>query len=172
MTAVLIGSLTVGDIVPGFRNANAIRLAAAQQDLAVALAAVASINVQVGDPASLIASAVSFVASGQASAGLALVSPTDLLNALTANLSVNVGLTASLNSAIAGYLAIAAGFSVGGIAAYAIDSTAGATGSDLSAVLTSGLPGGGGSGAHVQGVLLLTESPTAFVALGNAVRVL
>lgn len=170
MSAILIGNLSVGAVSPTLAGINTVAIAELQASLNAALDAEASLNLQIADPSLLIAGALSFNVSGQALLALQALTPAQLLASLQASLSLNLALQASLNASLSLQLALLANLSVGGVFAYAIDSTVGTTGGDISAALSSGLPDGSGPTVPVQGLLLLTDSPASFAALGATLR--
>lgn len=134
-------------------TANLALLASPPDPLALAAAIEAAAMAAVSQIASIIASIPAPLISANVSLGLdvaALLSLADLLRTLVADLS--------------------GALSAGGIHAWSVDSTAGAVGGELAAALSGGVPGAI-SGARVQGLLILTDSPAAFASLSKVLLV-
>jgi hypothetical protein len=60
--------------------------------------------------------------------------------------------------------------STGGLQLYAYQGSAASMGAELASAIGAGLPGGGGAKANVYALVVVTESPAAFAALGEVVR--
>lgn len=177
MSAEYLGSLSVGAINVAAALAlpilteNLAKLSALQAQLVQQIAANASLQVTLLDPAALLAQMIAAV-----EAMLATIASI-IANAKPAMVSVGIDLGAQLAALVTLVLAlesivarIAGAISAGGIHAIAIDGTAGGASNDLASLIGSGLPGGGGAGAHVNALVLVTESPSAWAALSTLLR--
>ncbi len=170
MAAVYLGSVSVGGALPSLLSLNSAALAKAQLDLAASVALDASLQISASDPLSALTSAVQFVASGQALAGLTFVTPTDLLNSINLSVSANAAVTASLTVQVDVLSGLANLLSTPGVHAYAMEGPTGSLASDLQTLTSAGLPGGAGPSEQGYGIALLTNSLAAWVALQSVVK--
>lgn len=120
------------------------------------------------DPAALLASlATSYAELASRIADVVTSVPVAALEA-NVSLAADVALLSATKDLLASVVSTLEGAaSSGGLHAYRVDSTPGSLGAELAALISSGLPGGSGSGAACKGVVLLTESPSTFAALGT-----
>jgi len=167
VSAIYLGSLSVGDVVPAALRMQAGLRANLSASVQAAASVNASLKASVADPASLLASAVHFVGSGQAAAGLALVSPAQLLGSLNTSLSANVALSASLQVQLAPVDALGLLLSTAGVHLYRVDNRVDHVGSDLSAALPP--PGVRGTDS-AQALVLMTTEPAVWTALAGVLK--
>lgn len=171
MSATPIGNLTVGGLSTALASINASLIAELNASISAQLAISLGIELQISDPFIIIEGALSFNLSGEALLSLEALTPAQLLASLNVSLSANLALQASLNAKLSLQIALLANLGVSGVFAYAIDSTAAGCGADIAAELAGGLPDSTGPLQPVKGLLLLTDSPTSFSALGATIRV-
>ncbi len=178
MSVRVLGTFSIGSVVTGIGTLAMPALLQYLSDLASQVSALqtqvrayASLQVSLPDPATLVVSlsaALAALPSQLSSIALgALPSVTAGALDIGAQLgALNIQLT-SLRSLID---TMTAALSLGGLHAFAVDSTASAVGSELGVVTGGGMPGGGLPGARVYGVVLLTELPAVFAALSVFLR--
>jgi len=160
-----VGSLNVGAVAAVGQLSP---LIAAQLSVKAGLTAQVGMSIHTPDPAALLA------ALNQAISQI-----TALLTAFpSASLSVSGGIAAQLSAisamltpAIALQTAFSGVFGLGGIHAWAYAGSAAGMGTSISTATATGLPGGAGPAAPVQALLVATELPSAWAALGTTLRV-
>lgn len=109
--------------------------------------------------------ALAAASSASAVAALSVALPASLLSA-NASLAASVATLTSLATLLQGVSdTFTAAASAGGVHVLGVDSTGGTVGPELAAALAGPVP----STARVQGVVLLTESPSTFSALSTVV---
>lgn len=177
MTVTYLGSRSVAGVnlalatsLPAL-NAYVASLLAARSDLQARIETYASLSVTLADPASIaaqLAAALGTLAGTLTSIAAGALPTVSAASAGAAADLAALGVTISGVRAIVDTLTAAA--SAGGIHGFAVDSTAGTVGSELALLVSSGLPGGGGPAARVQGVAFLTEDPAAHAALSTVLR--
>lgn len=174
MSVSTIGTLSIGAVNIGV----ALAIPVLGSSLSEILSLVASLQAQIAanltlsltlpDPLAIAAAIAEAAASAVARIEEILLNlPGPLIDAnldLSAQLSLLLSLSVSLNGLLATLNAAA---SLGGLHAFAVDSTPATIGGEIDALVSGGMPGGGLPTARVRGVLLLTEDPATFSALST-----
>ena len=170
MSLQYLGGASVGGAMP------ALAAAIAQLNLAIGLIALekAKLNAQLSlllqvhlpDIASLTAAATLALPS------LAVSLPTLPSAAVTVNgdLIAQIGLIDAQIAGISAALGFAAALTAPGLHLYGYDGAVSGLGPALSSTLGAGLPGGSGPGARGNALVVATESPAAWTALGAVVK--
>lgn len=161
MTVTYLGSLTVGDAMPGAVAA----MDATVPDLQARMAALATFAPSTGTFAANLQLANDIAASVQAAITAGITPPS-----ASAQLAAVAALVAELEASLSFALEIVEAFGVAGIHAYRYTGQAGNLGTEFQAELSGGFPGGASSDA-TDGVLLATTVPAAFAALAKLLKV-
>lgn len=132
------------------------------------IAANASTAASPPNPVALAASLTTAAAAALASIPAIVASIPGPLLAANVTLAADVASLLALKDLVTTALStLSAAASAGGLHVLAVDSTPATVGSELDALVSGGMPGGGLPTARVRGVLLLTEDPATFSALST-----
>lgn len=169
MTAKYIGGVSIGEALPVVP----ITLAQMQSLMAPQLAKRGDMAARLGMPFVPPNPAIMLAALQAQLASLAstLAQLPGLDAKARASIGVELGLVDALLAPAKALIANVGGaVSTGGFHLYALDGKAGSIGSDLAAATSGGFPLGGGATAPAKALVIATESPTAWKALGTFVR--
>jgi len=169
MSARYLGGLGVGEAIPALPLA----LAQVSSLLAPQAAKVADIDARLALPFAVpnpvaLAEALAAQLSNLAS----ILSQLPALDAQArVSLVADLGAVQALVTPAADLVARLSGvLSTGGLHVWSLDARAAQIGVDLTSVTASGLPSGGGPNARARALVIATENPAAWAALGVAVR--
>ena len=163
MTVTYLGSLAVGDTVPGVTAA----LAVANADLDAKIAALASFSASLEPPsiAAQISLTSDILAALQAQAALGIEPPS-----LSVQFASVLALLTTLNAQLLVLQALAANFPAAGVHAYAYSGQANQLGPEFTTELAAGFPGGAPTDA-TNALLLATTIPATWAALAQVFKV-
>lgn len=179
MAVTHLGSKTVGAVNPGVQTLALPALLQYLADLASRLAmlgdqlsAYADASVSFTNPLDVLAALEETIAL--LAAQIADIATGILPTIGTASADCNAqlgGLKLQLDALDTLVKQLEAAASTGGVHAFSVDSTPGNVGAELGSLIGGGMPDGGPPTARIRGVLLLTEAPAAYAALGSLIAV-
>ena len=164
MSLVYLGSLTVGEAVPGGVFALAEALPRVQAELAGAVSLQAQLIVTPPTIADSLVFAQQLVASIQAQIALGIQLPS-----VAVQLPIVEALIATLQVSLNGLLLLQNAFSTVGVHAYAYEGQVNAMGSQVSSAFAGGLPGGLPND-YANALVLVTSIPATWAAIGRVLK--
>lgn len=175
MTTVYIGSLSIGEAVPGAAAAavaGAAGINAALPDILGRLAALAAFAPLPVDFTAQLALAEQMVASVTLgiSLGIPVPSIAAQIAAIAALVADLLAAVASINASLEIVVAFQALLGAAGIHAYAYTGVTAGLGADLTTELAGGVPGGGPTDA-ANALVLITTTPATWTAMGEVFKV-
>ena len=160
MSLVYLGELTIGAAVPGVMAP----LLAAMGDLQGRIDAMLGFSATIGLPIEGLLALSATVTASLSQPGLAAPSVAlqmQIMASAIAVLKAQLTIIADLVSLLA----------TAGVHAYAYDGSVGGLGAEVTSALSGGLPGGGGGGAHCNGLVAATTAGATWAAMGAVFKV-